>query len=134
VEKEILTSQLKHHPLNDISYVVKAMDIMQCQALVRQVHISDEVKDYIVRIVAETRGHQALAAGCSPRASLALMRLSQSLAAYYERDYVIPRDVRELAPAALGHRAQLKTGFRGKWANAGDVITEILEKVPVKGE
>ncbi|NOY75949.1 MAG: FHA domain-containing protein [Kiritimatiellaeota bacterium] len=134
VEKEILNSQLKHHPLNDISYVVKAMDIMQCQALVRQVHISDEVKDYIVRIVAATRSHQALAAGCSPRASLALMRLSQSLATYYERDYVIPRDVRELAPAALGHRAQLKAGFRGKWANAGDVIAEILETVPVKGE
>ncbi|MCK5845193.1 MAG: AAA family ATPase [Victivallales bacterium] len=134
VEKEILTSQLTRHPLKDISYVVKAMDIMQCQALVRQVHISDEVKDYIVRIVAATRSHQALAGGCSPRASLALMRLSQSLAAYYERDYVIPRDVRELAPAALGHRAQLKTGFRGKWTGASDVIADILEKVAVKGE
>ncbi len=134
IEMEILSSQIKRHPLNDISYVVKAMDIMQCQALVRQIHISEEVKQYIVKLTEATRQHQALEGGCSPRASLALMRVSQSLAAYHSRDYVLPRDIRELAIPVLSHRAQLKSGFRGKWETSKDVINEILEAVPVEGE
>ena len=134
VELEILSSQLKRHPLNDISYVVKAMDILQCQALVRQVHISEEVKQYIVKLTEASRAHQALEGGCSPRAALALMRVGQSLAAYNKRDYVLPRDIRELAIPVLAHRAQLKSRFRGKWESSVDVINEILESVPVEGE
>jgi len=134
VELEILSSQMKRHPLNDISYVVQAMDILQCQALVRQVHISEEVKQYIVKLTEASRAHQALEGGCSPRAALALMRVGQSLAAYNKRDYVLPRDIRELAVPVLAHRAQLKSGFRGKWESSVDVINEILESVPVEGE
>ena len=134
VELEILSSQMTHHPLNDISYVVQAMDILQCQALVRQVHISEEVKKYIVKLTEASRAHEALDGGCSPRAALALMRVGQSLAAYHKRDYVLPCDIRELAISVLAHRAQLKSGFRGKWKTSRDVIKDILESVPVEGE
>lgn len=134
VEMEILSSQLKRHPLNDISYVVSAMDILQCQALIRQVHISEEVKKYIVDLTEASRKHQALETGCSPRAALALMRIGQSLAAYNKRDYVLPRDIREMAIPVLAHRTELKPGLRGKWNTSADVIKEILESVKVEAE
>lgn len=133
-EKEILDSQQHSHPLNNISYVVKAMEIVQCQALVRQVHISDDIKDYIVKIVSATRRHPALATGCSPRASLALMRTSQGLAAFYGRKYVIPRDIRELAVPVLAHRMTLKLRAEGEWESTSDVLEEILGKIPVANE
>lgn len=133
-EKEILASQVTSHPLNEISYVVHAMEIVQCQAQVRQIHISDEIKEYIIKITAGTRTHPALASGCSPRASLALMRTSQSLAAYYGRQYVLPRDVRELAGPVLAHRMSLKLRARGEWESEQDVLKEILEEIPVEEE
>jgi MoxR-like ATPase len=133
-EKEILESQKNTHPLNNISYVIKAMEIVQCQALVRQVHISDEIKDYIVKIVNATREHPALASACSPRASLALMKISQSLAAYYGRKYVIPRDIREIAIPVLAHRMCLKLRAEGEWENADGVIREILASIPLENE
>ena len=93
---EILDTQVSSHPLNSISYVIKSNDVVYCQALVRKVKVSSKIKDYIVRIANATREHPALTNGCSPRASLALMRSCQALAAYNGRDYVIPRDVREM--------------------------------------
>jgi MoxR-like ATPase len=133
-EKEILSSQINRHPLNDISYVVEAMDIVQCQARVRAVHVSEPVKDYIVRIAEATRRHPALAVGCSPRASLALMRAGQSLASYYGREYVLPRDVAELAVPALAHRVILKQRAKSEWASSSDVVADILAKTPHENE
>ncbi len=133
-EREILDSQIHHHPLSAISYVVNAMDIVQCQALVRKIHIAEPVRDYIVKIAEATRKHPALATAASPRASLALMRVSQSLAAYYERDYVIPRDVRELVIPVISHRISLKLRSQGEWENTNDVLNDILSSVPMDNE
>jgi MoxR-like ATPase len=134
VEKEIMSSQMTRHPINDISYVASAMDVAQCQALARQVHISEEASDYIVSLVDATRRHPALAGGCSPRASLALMRLSQCLAVYRGRDYAMPRDIRELAVPALAHRTPFPSSRRGKYRSSDEVVREILENTPVPGE
>lgn len=134
IEKEILTSQIERHPIHDISYVVKAIDIMQCQSIVRQIYISDALKEYIVNIVDATRNHQALTGSCSPRASLALMRVGQTLAGYYGRDYVIPKDIRELAISVLSHRIFLKPGSHEKWKTTADVVNEILESVEAGSE
>ncbi|MFA6291164.1 MAG: AAA family ATPase [Victivallales bacterium] len=133
-EKEILTSQMKQHPINEISYVVKATEILQCHSLVRQVHVSEPIKEYILNIAGATRKHPSLATGCSPRASLALMRAGQSFAAYYGRQYVIPRDIRELVPAVLGHRISMKLRSQGEFKNTFDVLKDILEKIPVPEE
>jgi len=134
VEMEIISSQQKQHPLKEISYVATAGEIMQCQALVRQIHISEEIKHYIVNLVNATREHKALDGGCSPRASLALMRAGQSLAACYQRDFVMPLDIRELAVPVLAHRIRLKHGLRGGADTAAEIISEILKTVPVEGE
>lgn len=134
VEREILCSQSFSHPLNEISYVVRASDIVRSHSVVRKIHISDEVRNYIVAIAGATRNHPALTSGCSPRASLALMRVSQSLAAYYGRQYVIPRDVREMVKPVLAHRIRLKLRYQGEWRSVNDVLDSILESIPLANE
>ncbi len=133
-EKEILASQKESHPLKDISYVIKAIDIVQCQALVRRVHISETIMDYIVKIANATRTHQAIGNGCSPRASLALMHISQALAAYHGREYVIPHDVRDMVVPVFGHRMTLKLRYHGEWNSTVDVLNEILDSIPIDNE
>jgi MoxR-like ATPase len=134
VEREILSSQAKQHPINTISFVVRAVEIVQCQALVRQVHVSDPVKEYIIKLVQATREHRALTAGCSPRAALHLMRASQALAAVYGRQYVIPKDIRELAVPALAHRVSLRIRAQAEWDSTEQVIDHLLGEIPVESE
>jgi len=132
VEAEILGSQVFSHPINDISYVAAAADILQCQALVRTVHVSDPVKDYIVTLVEATREHPALAYGASPRASLALMRASQAQAAMDGRDYVLPRDARDLARAVLCHRLPLRLQARAEVESSDQVVAALLDEMPIE--
>jgi MoxR-like ATPase len=133
-EKEILVSQASIHPLKTISYVVKATDIVHCNALVRKVVVSDKLKDYIIKISNATREHSALCGGCNPRASLGLMRVSQALAAYYARDYVLPRDVREMVKPVLAHRLKLKLRVQGEWNSVDNVLDAILAEIPMENE
>jgi len=133
-EMEILDSQVSSHPLNSISYVIKSNDVVYCQALVRKVKVSPQIKDYIVRIANATREHPALTNGCSPRASLALMRSSQALAAYNGRDYVIPRDVREMLKLVLTHRLRLKLRCRAEWHDVPHVLDKILDSLKMPNE
>jgi len=129
-EFEILSSQTGSHPLNLITYVAKALDLVQCAALVRQVHVSDALKQYVVQLAAATREHPALAMGVSPRASLALMRAGQALAAYSGRRYVVPGDIKELAVPVLAHRVHLKLRAQSQFETTAQAIGEILQRVP----
>ena len=132
VERGILTSQVFTHPINEISAVVRTNDILRCQALVRTVHVSDQVKDYIVTVVESTRRHPALIYGCSPRASLALLRIAQSMAAYRGRDYALPQDVRDMAVPTLSHRLALKLQARADWESPEDVVESIVSELPLE--
>ncbi len=127
----ILQNQAESNPLNSISHVADANDILRCQSIIRKIYVSPQVRDYIVTIIDETRKHPALMYGCSTRASLALMRASQSLAAISGRDHVLPRDVRDLAVFVLAHRTPLRLQARAEWADAGKVIEAILEQLPI---
>ena len=131
VEKDILQSQMAAHPLNEISYVATATEILQCQALVRTVHVSEPVKDYIVTIIDATRRHPAFPYGCSPRAALALMHASQAQAASEGRDYVLPRDARDLAVHVLAHRLPLRLQARSEWESTSAVVESILAEFPL---
>jgi MoxR-like ATPase len=129
-EHQILSSQANDHPLSSITYVVRTMDIVQCTALIRQVHVAEAIKHYIIALANATREHPALNGGISPRASLALMRAVQALAAYSGRRYVMPDDVRELAAPVLAHRLQLKLRARAEYADTAAVIAEVIRSVP----
>jgi MoxR-like ATPase len=89
------------------------------------------VSDYIVRLVNATRTHPDVYLGASPRGSLALYRAGQALAALLGRDYVIPDDVKRLAEPCLAHRLIIKTSSSIHDVQAGSVVRELLESVPV---
>lgn len=130
-EVAVLTQQVIRHPIDTVNPVADSEQVVQLQEAVRQVHIDDSLNEYIVSVVGATRQHSAVELGASPRGSIALMRLSQALAAIRNRDYVTPDDIKQVAPAALEHRLILAPDTQFEGLSAGQVIQEVLEAVPV---
>ncbi len=133
MEEELqMLGMLQHsHPLDQIQPVVTADQIVACQKAVREVHIDDKVRRYITEIVHATREHEDLSLGGSPRASIALFRTSQAMAAIYGRDFVQPDDVKRVAGPVLMHRLILKPESRLRKVTAADIVTEVVANVPV---
>ena len=96
-----------------------------------RVHIAPELRGYIVDLVEATRHHRDLLLGVSPRGALGLQRAARSLAASIGRSYVVPDDVKLLAPAILEHRLMLSSEAITRGVNAGDVLSSILDSVAV---
>ena len=117
-------------PLPALEPVCGMADIQEAQQACRRVYISDPVKEYAVTICAETRKHPGVALGASPRATLAMLALAQAWAALAGREYVLPDDVKEIAPAALPHRIQLSSTARWRQQTAEAVVRASLNVVP----
>jgi MoxR-like ATPase len=122
--------QLKH-PIDDLQPVVTAEEILQCQQAVRSVRVDEKLNKYIVELIRRTREHSDVLLGGSPRASLALFRASQAVAAIRGQSFITPDDVKRLAPAILGHRIILKPESRLRKVTTASVIDELLDTVPV---
>ncbi len=130
-EEEILLRYHSLDPMNALQPVSAAVDVVALQQSVRTVHISDDVRRYILAITRGTREHPTVELGVSPRGTLALYRGSQALAALRGREYVIPSDVQHLAPAILTHRIHISPQTRLRGRTPQEVVTEITGKVPV---
>jgi MoxR-like ATPase len=128
----ILDEQKRTHPLEDLEEVLGVEELRELQAAIREIYVDSAVSDYIVRLVNATRTHPDIYLGASPRGSLALYRAGQAFAALSGRDYVIPDDVKRLAEPALAHRLIIKTSSSIHDVNAGQVVRELLESVPVE--
>jgi MoxR-like ATPase len=115
----------------EIKAVFSGEDIRDCQQLVEQVYIKDELLDYIAAIVHETRNNGDLFLGASPRASLAIMKTAKAIAAISGRDYVTPDDIRYVAFPVLNHRVILTPEREMEGFQTRDVIGEILGKIEV---
>ena len=127
-----MLSMLQHsHPLDQIKPVATAEQIVACQKAVRQVHIDDKIRRYITEIVHATRAHEDLSLGGSPRASIALFRTSQAMAAIYGRNFVQPDDVKRVAGPVLMHRLILKPESRLRKVTTADVVSEVVAEIPV---
>lgn len=131
-EIAIIDAQRVQHPLETLSQVLPADDLIDAQARVRDVHVAERVKAYVVDVVAATRSHPDVYLGASPRGSLALVRAAQALAAIHGRDFVLPDDVKALAGPTLSHRLILQPQARLKDLSAVTVISEVLASVPVE--
>ncbi len=129
-EVEILTRQMMHHPVEDVTMVLEEGDALKMQMAVRRVFLEESLKDYMVQIVGNTRDHPDLELGASPRGSLALMRCSQAIAAIDGRDYVRPDDIKRVAVEALAHRLIVKSEQSIHGLRAEEVVQEILRSVP----
>jgi MoxR-like ATPase len=103
-ERDMLDTHGAASPLDQLTPVARASDVQELVVAVRRVHVSDQVKDYIINLANATRTSPELRLGASPRASLHLLRASRAWAALDGRDYVIPDDVQRLARPVLAHR------------------------------
>jgi MoxR-like ATPase len=103
-ERDMLDSHGASSPLDRLTPVARASDVQELVVAVRRVHVSDQVKDYIISLANATRTSPELRLGASPRAALHLLRASRAWAALDGRDYVIPDDVQRLARPVLAHR------------------------------
>lgn len=119
------------HPIDELTAVVSATDIVACQQEVREVHIDEKVRTYLLEIVQGTRQNADVYLGGSPRASIALFRTGQALAAISGRNFVLPDDIKRMAPAVLGHRLILKPESRLRKQTAAAVINDIVAEVRV---
>ncbi|WP_214829797.1 AAA family ATPase [Exiguobacterium algae] len=130
-EIALLTRFEKTEPLEALQSVVSKEEVEQMQREVREVHVSSAVKQYIVRLIHESRKDPNTYLGGSPRATLALMKAAQAWAYIQNRDFVLPDDVKALATSVLGHRVLLTAEARYKGRTANQLITGWLETLPV---
>ena len=128
----ILDQQKKTHPIDDLEEVMSLEELRSMQDGVREIYVDSSVSEYIVRLVNATRNHPDVYLGASPRGSLALYRAGQAFAALSGRDYVIPDDIKAVAVPALAHRTIVKTAATVRDVDAGLIIRELLDSVPVE--
>ena len=114
----------------ELQPIVERQTLLEMQAAIEQVYVSEPVGLYMVDIAAATRNAQSIQVGASPRGSLALLKLSRCRAALDGRDYVTPDDVKSVAVPALAHRLTLKPELWVQRVSAEDVVRERLNTVP----
>ena len=131
-EAKMLTRLQKVHPIDDLKPVVSADDVVACQEAIRDVHVDEKVKRYVLEIVHASREHEDILLGGSPRASIALFRTAQALAAVSGRDFVIPDDVKRMAIPVLAHRLILKPESRLRKQTPAKVVNELVSMARLK--
>ena len=132
-EIRILERQRYRHPIDQLEQVCSVDELMQMQEAIKDVYMSIALKRYIVDLSNQTRQHEEVYLGASPRGSLALYRTSQARAAMNGRDYVLPDDIKFLAVPTLAHRVILGPGARLRDISAQQIVEEILSALPVPG-
>jgi MoxR-like ATPase len=133
-ETAILRRFREGSPLAAAVPVLPAGELVALQCACREVYVGEAVEGYLVELVRATRQHEALDLGASPRASLALYHAAQALAAVRGRAYVLPDDVKHLAPAVLGHRLIPTAQSRLRGRGATEVVEALLATLPAPVE
>jgi MoxR-like ATPase len=133
-ENDILLRFERNDPLDNLEQVVEPEEIMQMQDKVREINVEISVRHYLVQVCRATRSHEDIALGASPRATMALYRTCQARAAIQGRSFVIPDDVKNMAPHVLTHRLIVNPQTRLRGRTAQDVIREVVDTVPVPVE
>jgi MoxR-like ATPase len=130
-EVDIVSRQLKAHPIDSLEPVLDISDIVKLQEMASEIYIKEEIISYIIKLVSLTRNMGEVKLGASPRASIALMQTARVRAILENRDYVNPDDVKKLAYPVLRHRLILDPRTVVEGVTAKEVISHILKTVPV---
>ena len=133
-EHTILLRFEREDPLDTLEAVTTGEEILDLQQQVREVRVEASVRSYIVDVVRATREHKDIQLGASPRGSLALYKGAQALAAIRGREYVLPDDVKLLAPYVLTHRIIISPATRLRGRQIADVLMDVIGTVPVPVE
>jgi MoxR-like ATPase len=131
-EAQILRNLRKQHPIETVVQVVDGADINDLHDQITDVHIEESLVRYILSIVRATRDHADTALGASPRGALALYKTSQALAALRGRDYVLPDDIKTLAPLTLAHRLIVSPQSQLRGRTAETILSDILEQTELE--
>jgi MoxR-like ATPase len=133
-EKQMVRSQQSAHPITSLEPVSSPEELVAMQESIGNIHVSDVLLDYVVKIINFTRTHNELMLGASPRCTLALVRCSQARAALQGRDYILPDDIKALAVPVLSHRliASSESLMRGRKPDT--LVRELLKIVDVPVE
>jgi MoxR-like ATPase len=132
-EIRILEEQQLLHPIQELESVVNIDEILLAQETIKQIHVSEPVKRYIVEMVRETREHPEVYLGASPRGSLSLFKAGQAMAALDGRDYVLPDDIKKASTKCPAHRIVVSPAARLTDVSASKIVREILDTLPVPG-
>ncbi len=133
-EHAILLRFEREDPLDELEPVTTPDELVAIQRQVREVRVEESVRGYIVDVVRATRSHKDVQLGVSPRGTLSLYKCAQALAAIRGREYVLPDDVKLLAPYVLTHRILISPATRLRGRRLADVLMDVIETVPVPVE
>jgi len=133
-ENRILLRFRLDDPLDDLAPVTDPETVTALIRQVREVHVAEPVQNYLVSVIRMTRAHDEIDLGASPRAALALYRTAQARAAIRGQDFVLPDDVKFLAPYVLTHRIQISPQTRLRGRRPEDVVIDLVNTVPVPVE
>jgi MoxR-like ATPase len=128
-ELEMLETHGATEPIDDLEPVADALEVRKLIEVVHGIHLSDEVKQYVVDLVGATRTSPELRLGASPRSGLQLVRAARALAALEGRDYVLPDDVQELAVPVLAHRLIPTAEAQVSRRSPEDVVADLVERL-----
>ena len=130
-EAAILADQSETHPVDVLEPVATREEILELMAAARHVRFSEELRHYVVSLVGATRGHPAIQLAASPRASLALMKVSQALAVFQGKDFVSPELIQSVAVDVIAHRMVLAPEAKYSGASARQIVADLIEQTPV---
>jgi len=130
-ELKMLEMLRQAHPLDTLEPVVTPVELIACQKAIREIHVDEKVRRYILEIVHASRSDEHVALGGSPRASIALFRTSQAMAALRGRNYVMPDDVKRVVGPVLCHRIILKPESRLRKVTPEHVVNELVAEIAV---
>jgi MoxR-like ATPase len=133
-ELRMLDGHSGANPLDELLPVAGTHDLVKLIETVRTVHVSEEVKRYVIDLVTATRSAGDVRLGASPRAALHLVRAARAKAALDDREFVLPDDVKALAVPVLAHRLIPTAEARVARRTPEQIVSDLLEQVPVDGQ
>jgi MoxR-like ATPase len=130
-EETIIHEQTSHNPLAELSPVVDGDEVLAMTQAVTRVRVAPALRSYVVDILTATREESAVYLGASPRAGIALVRAAKALALLRGRDFVVPKDIKDLAVRVLAHRLVLSPDATMRGVQGEDIVSRLLDTVPV---
>ena len=131
-EVDILSVNMKNRTVDKLEQVCSRTDVLWIQEQLDEVYVKNEIKEYVVDLVRQTRNKKEILIGASPRASQMLMKAAMARALVKGRDFVLPEDVKALATKVLCHRIVLKQDRYIEATDAEKIVLSILESTPIK--
>jgi MoxR-like ATPase len=130
-ERQVIKGQLLQHPIDALSPVVGEAEWDQVRELVKRIEVSDGALTYALGLTHATRGDPRLVLGCSPRATIALIRAAQAYSVMAGETFVKPDSIKRIAPSVIEHRLALSSKARLERISAAEVVADVLKRVPV---